>query len=56
MLQERARVEDEEVEGGAVPGGEAAHPEDSSEAGADLLVSYVCHFGKGLFFLFVGVF
>ena len=49
MLQEKARGEDEEVEGGAVPGGEVAHQEGSSEAGADLLVSYGCHVGISYF-------
>ena len=41
MLQEKERGEDEEAEGGVVPGGEGVHQEGSSEAGADLLVSYV---------------
>ena len=41
MLQEKARGEDEEEEEGVVPEGVGEHPEGSSGAGADLLVSYV---------------
>ena len=40
MLQEKARGEDEEEEEGVVPEGVGEHPEGSSGAGADLLVSY----------------
>ena len=41
MLQEKEKGEDEEEGGGVVPGGEGVPHEGSSEAGADLLVSYI---------------